>query len=212
MSRFISFCSGLLLCLAAGVIHAQNLLNGPESVEYDEQYQRYITSNWIGGNLVVIDSTGTQSVFHTVNDGARPCGGSEIVGDTFYSASAGRVAGYRLDTGALVMDMLIPGTALLNTMVSDTLGYLYVTDANPGKIYKIDIDNSSYTEFVSAGLVTPVGLFYDGENDRLLVTGTADGVNGTIHAVDLADSSVSLVVNTGTPLLDALIRDRWGNY
>lgn len=43
-------------------VNAQNLLNQPESVVYDDTRNQYLVSNYGNGNIIKIDSSGSQSI------------------------------------------------------------------------------------------------------------------------------------------------------
>ncbi len=47
-------------------IFAQNLLNNPESVVFDQENNRYLVSNWGNGDLIEIDSFQEQRPFSTI--------------------------------------------------------------------------------------------------------------------------------------------------
>ncbi|MCP4631287.1 MAG: T9SS type A sorting domain-containing protein [candidate division Zixibacteria bacterium] len=197
----------ITILLFALNVQAQ-LLNGPESIVFDYEYNRWLVSNWMGSSIVEIDSNGNQSYFKRFT---QSCGGSCIVEDTLYSASAHNVRGVTLNDGEVVMNINIPGTILLNCIASDDSGNLYITDANPGRIYKVDVSEHSYSVFLNGQLSLPVGLYYDSELNRLLVT-TLSGNESSIYAVSLNDTSVSLVVVTEVGYLDAITEDSNGNY
>jgi hypothetical protein len=209
MYKIVCFLASIILLLLSVSAAAQNLLYGPERIIFDYEHNRYIVSNWQGKNLVQIDSNGVQSQFTTPHGSSRNCGGSIIVGDTLYVASANRVMGYQLSSEGheVVTDISIAGTTLLNTMAADTSGFLYVSDALPNRIYKISIGDYNYSVFLEDDISIPIGLLFDKENNRLLATGGSS----KIYAVNLEDSTVTLLTATGLPLLDALAMDSAGN-
>ena len=200
---------GFLLISFVGL--AQNLLNNPESVVYDSAYQRYLVSNWEDGNIIQIDSLEQQDYFNTE---LLSTAGLHIVGDTlFVSSNVGKysgIVGFSLTTGDLIYHVDIPAKQLLNDITSDLDGNLYVTDTDAHRIYKVSINNMTYTTFVNSGLGWPNGIICDLPNNRLLV------LNGGLPdkpliAVSLEDSTISIIVETGLGAIDGLTTDNYGN-
>ncbi|MBU0982976.1 MAG: PKD domain-containing protein, partial [candidate division Zixibacteria bacterium] len=100
-----------------------------------------------------------------------------------------------------------PGANLLNTMAADTSGNIYVSDGTPNMVYKIKLGTHALSPFVWFGLPHAVGLLFDPDNNRLLVTTDSAGT-ASIKAVSCSDSTdISLVLATGLPPLDML---SWG--
>ncbi|MCD4700997.1 MAG: SMP-30/gluconolactonase/LRE family protein [Candidatus Aegiribacteria sp.] len=178
-------------------IPLQSFLNNPESVVYDPPRFRYLVSNWGNGDIIAIDSLGIQTPFNTeMNQSA----GVHIVGNTIYAASTeGSVTGiigFDLETGTRIFTMDIPEKQLLNDITSDGSEYLYVTDSEANRIYRVRLSDTTYSVLVDSGLGYPNGIIFDESNNRLLVVNDLIA-GGPILAVDLADNTLSLVVNTG---------------
>ena len=201
----ISFLMISIVCLS------QNLLNNPESVVYDSVYQHYLVSNCGDGSIVEIDNSGQQSYFNTQ---LTVSVGMHIVGDTlFVSSDEGvysGVVGFLLSTGEMVFHVNIAEKQLLNDITSDLAGNLYVTDSDANRIYKVRINDMTYTTFVNYGLGWPNGIMYDMPNNRLLVL-SCGLPNRPLLSVNLEDSTVSTVVNTGTNANDGITADNNGN-
>ena len=189
-----------------------NLLNNPESVVYDSSHNRYLVSNWADGNIVEIGSLGTQNYFNTDLDQAA---GLHIVGNVLYVASSNGsntgIIGIDLTTGEVVYDVDIIEMQLLNDITSDTSGNLYVTDCEADKIFKVRLDNMTYSTYVESGLGYPNGILFDQPNNRLLVL-NGEIAGGPIIAVDLTDSSLTTVVNTNLTAIDGITTDQFGNF
>lgn len=177
----------------------QNLLNNPESVVYDPPRFRYLVSNWGDGNIIAIDSLGIQSPFNTEMGQSA---GLHIVGDVIYAASTEGpvtgIVGFDLETGTRISTMVIPEKELLNDITSDGSEYLYVTDCEANRIYCVRLSDMTYSVLVDSGLGYPNGILFDESNNRLLVVND-ELAGGPILAVNLADTTLSLVVNTGFP-------------
>ena len=188
-----------------------NLLNHPESVVYDSVYERYLVSNWEDGNIIQINSLEQQDYFNTELESAA---GLHIVGDTIYvSSNEGQysgIIGFLLSTGEIIFHVNIPEKLLLNDITSDLDGNLYVTDTDAHRIYKVSINDMTYTTFVNYGLGWPNGIMYDMPNNRLLVL-NGGLPNKPLIAVSLEDSTISTVVETGFGAIDGLTTDNNGN-
>ncbi|UCC43930.1 MAG: SMP-30/gluconolactonase/LRE family protein [Candidatus Zixiibacteriota bacterium] len=199
-----------LLILAAGMSNAQNLLNQPESVVFDAARERYLVSNVFDGNIVQIDSTGTQSYLNTELDFVA---GLHVLGDTLFAASSNGphagLVGISLIDGTIIFELAIAGMQLLNDITSDSSGYLYITEYYGGKIYKVRRDDLTYSTFVSSGLSLPNGILFDSVNNRLMVVNEGAS-GGPIVAVSLEDSSLTTLVVCGLSQADGLTEDSQG--
>lgn len=189
---------------------AQNLLTNPESVVYDSLRDRYLVSNFGDGSIVQIDSQGNQSYFST----ALPrIAGLHIKGDILYVASNlapyTGVYGFDLASAEMVFSVDIRGSLLMNDVDTDTSGYLYVTDYYDHKLYKIDLQEQTYSLFVDTILYWPNGIVFDEPNNRILVA-SVEAQGRPIHAVNLEDSTVTVAVYTYTPAIDGLAFDNEG--
>lgn len=190
----------------------QNLLNNPESAVYDPATNSYLISNFGDGNIISIDSEGKHSYF---NQELNSAAGLFLIGDTLFALdNQGQnpgLTGILLSSGQKIFNLNIPGMMNLNDITSDNTGNLYITDTDANRIYKVRISDMSYTVFVNSGLVNPDGIFFDQSNKRLLVLNS--GAAGMpITAVNLEDSTLSTVVNTGIEGLDGIAMDNDGNY
>jgi hypothetical protein len=108
------------------------------------------------------------------------------------------------------MNLVIPGVVNLNDVTSDTSGNLYVTDVFGHAIVKVRISDQAYWTFAAEGILSPNGIFFDAENNRLLLCSYRQ--NSPIQAISLVDSTVSTVMSTSIDLCDGLTKDNFGNY
>jgi len=120
------------------------------------------------------------------------------------------VKGFDLTTGANVLDVSIPGAEIINDITADTSGYIYVSNPSTHQIFRVNIDEQSYSLFMQSGLNTPNGLYFDEVGKRLLIVSYRYAA--PVQMVDLADSTLSTVVSTSLRDLDGLTRDGQGNY
>jgi sugar lactone lactonase YvrE len=177
----------------------------PESAVYDAARNRYLVSNYSNGAIIAIDETGTQSVF----TGAKASSaGLHIVGDTVYVGCGSQgVAGYNLETAALVMDVIIPGSVLLNDIDADTSGNLYVSDPYANRIYRISLSDHSYSILLDP-IPWPNGLAFDAQSNRLLA---CTSITRFIYSINPEDGSYFGLANVGVGHLDGLAFDNAGN-
>jgi hypothetical protein len=184
------------------------LLNYPESVVYDSLRYRYLVSNWSNGDIIQIDSLGQQSYF------ARNAGllaGICIVGDTLWAAGQSQgVKGFDMATGEMIVLTPIPDIERLNDIVADASGNLYISDTRRHKIIRYNIASGESNELVNSGLNVPNGMVHDPEHNRLVLVSSVN--NSPIQAIDLADSSVTTIIETGIDIMDGIARDEQGNY
>ena len=197
-----------VLILSSMVLFGQNLLNLPESAVYDSLNSRYLVSNWGNGNIVQIDSTGTQSIWLS---NVQCFAGLHIRDSILYVACREYgVKGFNLNTGENVLDIDIAGATNINDITSDNSGNLYVSYPTGNSIYKINIATEQCWLFADSGLSVPNGLYFDEPNNRLLVVSYR--MNSPIQEVSLTDSTVSVIVYPGLNNLDGITQDNVGNF
>jgi sugar lactone lactonase YvrE len=196
-----------LTCWYLPLGYSQNLLNRPESVEYDFHSDRYFVSNYGDGNIIQIDNFGQQSIFHS---GFTRLAGLHKIGNILFVAANLEpyvgVYGLSVATGQTTVEIPIPGTGLLNDIASDTSGNLYVTDFYDSKVYKIRLSDYTVSLFVDSDLGNPNGIVFDIRHNRLLTACQGD-VGRPIKAISLEDSSVSVAVYTYLSGIDGLAFD-----
>jgi hypothetical protein len=204
MKSIIIIISCLLVSFPAS---SQNLLNNPESAVYDSLHFRYLVSNWADGSIVQIDNNGNQSYFVT---GHGSINGIYITQNKVFAGCSTKVKGFDIETKEMIMDLAILGAINLNDVTADNAGNLYVTDFNKREIIKINIENQTYSTFVTGLTLQPNGILFDDLNDRLLLC--SFGYNIPILQISLEDSSVSVLANTTLAQCDGFTKDDFGNY
>jgi len=206
MKRIFLFSISAVLILFAENLHAQNLLNGPESVAFDTPNNRILVSNVYGGAIIAIDEYGIHDYFMT---GLGSCLGNTITGNAIYVSVPDGVMGFDLDTRDTVLDLTIPTWGHTDGLAADTSGYLYVVDTGR-RIYKIDLTDGTYWQYASAGLPGILqDIAFDEVNNRLLAVGFAS--LSTIVAVNLGDSTTEMLVQTPFGQCDGVAIDQFGN-
>lgn len=192
--------------LQSALVFSQTL-NGPESIEWDQDQTRWLIGNKGNGTILARSENGTLTNFVTgIASGPY---GIEIMGDVLYTCQGGVIRGYLLTTGATVFTLNLNAT-FLNGLTSDGDRFLYTTDFTAKKIFKIDVVSVSFTTMASGLAKTPNGILYDGENNRCVFV--TWGSNAPIMAIDLTTNAISTVLATTLSNCDGITRDRCGNY
>ncbi|MCK5050619.1 MAG: SMP-30/gluconolactonase/LRE family protein [Candidatus Cloacimonetes bacterium] len=198
----------IIMFLVSTILFGHNLLSLPESVVYDSLNNRYLISNWGNGNIVQIDSNGTQSNWLS---NVQCYAGLHIRDSVLYVACREYgVKGFNLNTGENVLNVDIIGATNINDITSDNSGNLYVSYPTGDAIYKINIVTEQYWLFANSGLDVPNGLYFDEPNNRLLVVSYR--MNSPIQEISFADSTVSIIVYPGLNNLDGISQDNDGNF
>jgi hypothetical protein len=197
----------LILFLGISAISSAQVLNGPESIEWDEANSRWLIGNKGNGTILARSEAGTLSNFVT----GIPSGpyGIEILGNVLYACEGGFIRGYDLASGSNVFTLNLNGT-FLNGLTSDGFGNLYATDFSAKKIFKVDVNAVTFSTLASGLAKTPNGIIYDGENDRCLYV--TWGTNAPINAINLTTNAISTVLATTLSNCDGITRDSCGNY
>jgi len=207
-SGFLLFLVLLIPCTG----HSQNLLNGPQKIVVDSKRNRLLVSNFNTGALVQIDSLGNQSY---LVQSAGFVDGLEIVGDTVYGVGNNRkIRAYDLVTNQLAMDTTIPGAAAnyLSSIAYDSAGHLFISCPQENVIYRMRISDRMCWQFASNnGLNKPNGILLEKEKNRIVVIDDSPGTS-LIHAISLADSSVSTLYVTSFNRPDGITRDKFGYH
>jgi len=197
----------LILFLGISAISSAQVLNGPESIEWDEANSRWLIGNKGNGTILARSEAGTLSNFVT----GIPSGpyGIEILGNVLYACEGGFIRGYDLASGSNVFTLNLNGT-FLNGLTSDGIGNLYATDFSAKKIFKVDVNAVTFSTLASGLAKTPNGIIYDGENNRCLYV--TWGTNAPINAINLTTNAISTVLATTLSNCDGITRDSCGNY
>jgi len=186
---------------------AQNLLNQPESVEWDHIHNNWLVSNHASGEIIAIDEQAEQSIFSDLLSSTR---GLKVRGDKLYAASNDGLVIFDLETALPENQIVIPDVQLLNDLDFDDEGNLFVSDYWDNKIYKIDLETLEYELFIDYGNIAPNGLIFDEENNRMLVC-AHNGSTSVIHSFDVDTAETELLLYPTFYSLDGFARDQQGN-
>ena len=213
MNKNLTFFAAIIVFTLTLSFKVQAQYNGPESVEYHSPSRTYFVSNttskvinrvWPGGNIsVFVNTTGLNN--------ASPYG-LEIVGDTLYACTGGRIRAYRLADSTQLFNINLNGS-FLNGITHDDNGNLYITDFSAQNIYRFNTQSRNFNIYASGIGSTPNGIIYDaydGVNSRLVFANW--GANAAIKAINIADSSISTLTNTTLTNIDGICKGRNGMF
>jgi|GEM_PF-2055738 len=205
----LPFCLFLLFPVSS---IAQNLLRGPQKIVIDAARNRLLVSNYDTGALVEIDSAGHQSYFV---QSAGFVDGCEIVGDTIYGVGNNRkVIAYDLISKRQIMNITLTGNGAnyLSSVAYDSAGHLFISCPNTHEIYKMRISDRKWWVFVkSNGLNKPNGILLEKEKNRIVVIDDSPSP-ALIHAISLADTTVTTLLSTTFSSPDGITRDKYGYH
>ncbi|MFH2035676.1 MAG: FG-GAP-like repeat-containing protein [Candidatus Zixiibacteriota bacterium] len=196
----------LLLIAATGL--SQNLLNGPESVVYDLENNRYLVSNYYDGAIIELNSDGVQSYFYTGLPNSR---GMTIKDNILFVVHDNGVSGISLSSGTIVYDMPMSDGQFINDIAFDSSGNFYISDyvsiAEGGGIYKANYASQTFVKLVDLDNIN--GITYDYVNDRLL--GCGGYPTYRIFEINPDNGVVINQVPTSFASHDGLVLDLVGN-
>lgn len=150
---------------------------------------RYFVSNTGDNSIKQRDYDGTVTAF--ASDLPGPPYGIELMGDTLFACISGHLRGYATSDAVEVFDLDLNG-GFLNGLASDGQ-FLYVTDFNAKKIFKVDPASLTFTTLVTNTGNTPNGIVWDPTMDLLWVV--CWGNNAKIKGYD-RDSGVEVSTYT----------------
>jgi hypothetical protein len=194
----------LILCLPAFRIAAQTL-SGPESLDYDAAFDRYLISNRSAGQILARSTAGVLTVF--TDDPGSPAG-LEIVGGVVFVADGGFVRGYRLSDAVRVVNYQISGAVFLNGLASDGGIRLWTSDFSGQRLHQLDVGDLgavTHTTPITATGFTPNGLWWDAANQRLLIVSW--GAGARVFGWLPGQTSASMIVQTAFSNFDGVVQD-----
>ncbi|NCA77417.1 MAG: hypothetical protein EOM90_13880 [Alphaproteobacteria bacterium] len=187
-------------------LSAQNLLNKPEHVAWDQVNHRYLVTNYGNGKIVAIDTLGNQQV---AIEGIPNCLGIHIVDTTIFITQGTHIHLYGLQSLAPLQTLTLYVSNWIDGMTNDSSGNLYAAE-NSGKVHKVRLSDLTDTVIVNGGLPSHLqDLAYDPVENRLLLV--CWGTNSPIVAIDLETYAVSDLVTTTSGQYDGIVRDTNGD-
>jgi sugar lactone lactonase YvrE len=205
---FLVVCIISLLLVACGNRSKAAVgLNRPESVVFDSTSQRYLVSNVEGKNIVAREANGTYSVFAS---GLTAPKGMTTVNNMLYVADVTNIKAFSIANAKPQFTIQVYSSVGLNDLAYDGKNYLYCSDRDNSRLYRINLSDKSVDSMSSNQLQRPNGLIYDNAANRLIVVSSRD--NCPIQAVNWETKTVTDLMQTPYSQLDGLTRDRIGNF
>lgn len=187
------------------VSQAFSQYSSPESVAFDSVYNRWLVTNSTG---VIKQRTadGTVSDFAPAGSGTH---GIRIYNGTAYVCMQNRIKGFALSNGAEVFNVQLTGASFLNGLGINSSGIAYISDFSGQRIYKLNLNTQAWWIYVPAAGGQPNGVYVDAPRNRLLICFW--GSNAAIKQVNLSDSSITTITNTGYSNCDGIYLDKYDN-
>ncbi len=207
----MKICAVFILLVAFWYDAFTQTISSPESVTLDPATGNYYIS--CPGNHTILkrDPAGNLSVFQPSSPWCSAPKGLCIVNNVLYATDITYVRAYDLDSGTVVMSLLINDAVFLNDIVADGNGqYLYITDTQGWKIYKLDITSQTATPWLTTGIVSPNGIYCDYMSNRLLIVEFSS--NATIKSIDMTTQAILTLVANPPAMLDGITRDSQGYW
>ncbi|GEM_PF-4220390 len=205
----IVICLGLFIPLSGT---AQNLLIQNQTIINDKNHNRYLSSNLSSGDIIQIDSNGRQSYFarNTRMDMTMSISGNVVYGGSYADQ---RLRGYDLETGAQVLNIVVPNTTQLLHTAADSSGNIFITEPkwdgqSHGQLIQFQISDQTFTTRLSTLPSDVVSVVFDQKNNRL-VTVTK---SGRILGIDLTTYTVTTLATIGFDECYGLTKDKYGAF
>ena len=191
-----------LLCLSQSY-------NGPESVEYNPITGSYFISNSYNGQILELNNNDELTIFASnIENGPH---GLEIIDNILYACSGGKLKGFDLNNGNLVLDFNIGGFFLngITKYIDYSGSYLFLTDFSSNKLYRYRIEDE-WLSLICEFERSPNGLFLCPMSNNLYIV--TWGNNAPIYEVDFGTEEFYIATTTDLNNLDGISMDECGNF
>jgi sugar lactone lactonase YvrE len=168
-----------LLLLLPLLSVAQDTLNYPTDVVYDETSETYYISNWAYGDGFISTMNTSGEITGTLFSDLQFPEGLCLIGTTLYVVDNGDLyggsapsylVGIDINSGVEVLKFEIaPSGTNLDLMTTDNSGNLFICDSEELVIYKYEIASGTLSVFVE-GINKPLGICYDDIDNRIIFT------------------------------------------
>ena len=195
----------IVLSLLLNISFIYSQYSGPESVTYDSVYNRYLVTN-NNGKIMQRSSGGVVTDFVSSSGGTH---GLAIYNGVVYACQGSTVRGFTLSNAALVFTASITGASFLNGIAIDNSGIIYLSDFTNKRIYKLNSSNGAFWQYITNTVSTPNGLALDPPRNRLLICCWGGGA--PVRSVNLADSSMTILITTPYSNCDGIKLDKYDN-
>lgn len=198
----------IIALLVFNITFIYSQYTSPESVVYDSVYNRWLVTNSGGIIKQRNNATGVVTDFAPSGSGTH---GIRIYNGRVYACGPGStIRGFSLATGTQEFTATLSGATFLNGMgIDQSTGIAYISDFNGQRIYKLNLNTGAWWIYVPTAGGQPNGVYFDLPRNRLLICYW--GNNAAIKQVNLADSSLTTITNTGYNNCDGIYLDKYDN-
>lgn len=121
--------------------------------------------------------------------------GMGVLKKTLYVTDIDTIKGFDLKTQKQTFSLEIKGAIFLNDIATKGKNTLYVSDTGSGKIYKINLKDKSYKEFIALDSAKygggPNGLLVKGENLWVVTYDPSQKSEGEVLKISLKDKKIT---------------------
>lgn len=179
----------------------------PESVVFDSVYNRWLVTNSGGVIKQRNNATGVVTDFAPAGSGSH---GIRIYNGRVYACAGNTIKGFSLATGTQEFMVQLTGASFLNGLgIDQSTGIAYISDFTGQRIYKLNLNTQAWWIYVPTAGGQPNGVYVDSPRNRLLICYW--GSNAAIKQVNLADSLLTTITNTGHNNCDGIYLDKYDN-
>lgn len=188
------------------LLKSGNLLDGPESIAWDQTGKRFLISNTNGKSIVSMDDKNRMKPF--VEKGLKSPRGLAIRDGKLFVADGSSVAIIDLNTAKILSTLPIPEAKMLNDLAFDKKGNLYITDTEVNCVHLLDPSLKHIQKVISPLLKSPNGIIYDMPRDQMFIVGFAD--RSPVLSLSTKDQSVRVFMDSIYSKLDGIAIDDLG--
>lgn len=168
------------------------------------------------GYISKLDKNGNILHKYFIKNLNAPKGMNEVK-DVLYVVDIDTLYGFSLKTKEKVFTLSIKNSVFLNDIAKIDNNTLFISDTGTGIIYKVDLKNKKYKEFIKLDVNKfggPNGLLFDKKNNALLVAGYDKGI---VFSINLKTKNITNIYDKKEAYdgiafyKDELIVSSWGN-
>lgn len=200
----------IFIFFSAFLFFAANIFTqytSPESVTFDSVYNRWLITNSGGVIKQRNNATGVVTDFAPAGSGSH---GIRIYNGRAYACAGNTIRGFSLATGTQEFSVQLTGASFLNGLgIDQNTGIAYISDFTGQRIYKLNLNTQAWWIYVPSAGGQPNGVYADSPRKRLLICYW--GTNAAVKQVNLADSTLTTITNTGYNNCDGIYLDKYDN-
>ncbi|MDD4310444.1 MAG: SMP-30/gluconolactonase/LRE family protein [Candidatus Cloacimonetes bacterium] len=181
-------------------------LQGPESIAFDSVGKRFLISNVKGGSITSMTLAGKHEKF--LSSGMQSPRGIVIKDGNLFIADDTNIKIVDIESAKLSDTIPIPDAKLLNDLVFDKTGKLFITDTKASCLFMLNVSTKKAEKIISPLLKAPNGIVYDMPRDQMFIVGQTK--QSSILSLSLIDNSVRVFMDTMYSDLDGIAIDDLG--